>query len=275
MKNMLSKTFTKFYTFSLLFIFLVLLPEASITNIESFSEKGPGTHPFITTEAIKRFSKNNAYSPRSVCAELTIYFSNQNDYSHPNVSEYHCDNDDPIKCSVALRYLVDKAVNTVNHLDQAKYIGMSMHIIQDFYAHSNWVEKFQLSYFLAPTMLFNNTPPPGFLQTGLFPDAAFAILDPQGYVDCYFKNAEEIRDRIYMATHDCMNKDSNGTKRGITPVPYSTMSYHELAAEYAIRHSVKLLERIYARSKTAMLCATPSLSYGCAGALETLKRISK
>jgi hypothetical protein len=269
------RTGIKFFTFGFLFLFSILLPDLSISNLESFNEKGSGTHTFITTEAIKRFSKTRSYSPRSMCAEMIIYFSNQNDYSHESLAEYHCDNDGLVKCSVTLRHLVDKAVNSINHIDQAKYIGMSMHIIQDFYSHSNWVEKFQLSYVLAPTMLFNNVPPPAFLQSGLFPDAAFAILDPQAYVDCYYKDAEEIRDRIYLATHDCMNKDSNDTKRGITPVPYSTMSYHELAAEYAIRHSVKLLERIYARSETMILCSTPSLGYGCAGALETLKRISK
>jgi hypothetical protein len=120
---------------------------------------------------------------------------------------------------------------------RAAFGGLA-HALQDFYAHSNWVEDNiavgQLDR-LAPPLMPKCDPatlPPG-LHTGYFSmdfssDYPFGGCPPSGpppgFAEC----------------HSTLNKDAWDTPRGIMPVPGANMNYFDLASRLATRATVDL-----------------------------------
>ncbi|MCB1159959.1 MAG: hypothetical protein H7A25_21845 [Leptospiraceae bacterium] len=252
--------------------FTILFNAEICVGLSGFGMRGPFQHNIITLEAIRRFSKKKGVNINFACASVLIHGSEMNDIYFSHDPSYHCDNDINA-CTLRLKQLFDTSRGTISPVLFQKNLGIALHIVQDFYSHSNWVEIFEQSYYLAPTMLFQNFPPPENLQSGAFPDAAIALTDPENYTTCYSKEGDEIKHKITAATHDCINKDSNYNWRGRQFVPNSGITYHELAAEYAIRHSIKLLEKAFADSKAFLKC-TPEpkvLNYGCNAIIERNK----
>jgi hypothetical protein len=240
------------YTF---ITFSILTPE-----LFAFSNRGPFIHATITLDALLRIFKKKPYEFNFICSSTVGYMSNENDYnlSLAQDSSYHCDSNNLIGCSYRLNQLVEKASHTPDNLLALRYLGMALHIVQDFYAHSNWVEIFGFSFILADIENFQIVPPPPMIQTGLFPDV-FAE-NVQAQIECYFKDKDAIKGFILGATHDCLNKDSNYTKRGTLLAENSRMTLHELAAEYATRSSVKIIEKVIKRNPFLSTCMVPKIS---------------
>ena len=145
-----------------------------------------------------------------------------------------------------------------------------LHLIQDFYAHSNWVENAGFSMLLAPIEAFSWLPPPANLQTGLYPEY---VSPPSLQLDCYLFPVEDWGLRIHGATHGCMNKDSERQFRGITVVPGSPgITYHRLAAEYAKLHSVEFLNEMAKANPWFKTCFRPPYVGGvdCSGGVLNL-----
>ena len=242
-------------------IFLILFLEIPFNVLFSFGEKGPYLHSTITTEALARMSQKKSYELDFTCSYQLWYMSGENDYNPTFAKDktYHCDNNDLMGCSWRLNQLLEKAYTATNKMQALRY---TLHIVQDFYSHSNWVEIHNFSYLLAEIESFSKIPPPSYIQTGYFPD--LFLENPQAQVDCYFKDMSAIKSYIHGGTHDCLNKDSNFTKRGMLFAENSAMTLHELAAEYSIRHSVKVIEKVFNKNHTLKLCYRPKVSgVGC------------
>jgi hypothetical protein len=114
------------------------------------------------------------------------------------------------------------------------------------------------------------------VQSGLFPDAIAVALSQDAALACFLTPPEAWEEFIPAATHGCLNKDSNLTMRGSRVLWYSAgMTLHELAAEYAIRHSVKILEYYYEHNPHFMLCTAPDVLGGLAGCARSVGRASE
>lgn len=248
----------------LLLISIFLYIEFPWNQLYSFGALGPYLHSTITTEALVRISKNKPYDIEFTCASTLWYMSGENDYNptYQKDKTYHCDDNDLIGCSWRLNQLLEKAYSAPTKLQALRYTGLALHIVQDFYSHSNWVEIHNFSFILADIESFQNFPPPSYIQTGYFPD--MFLENPFAQFECYFSDKNAIKSFIYGATHDCLNKDSNFTKRGIMYAENSAITLHELAAEYSIRHSKKIIEKVFHKNIHLKLCYRGKLSgIGC------------
>lgn len=245
--------------------FLFLLMDSGI--LVGFGMRGPYTHEKINEEAFKLFSKRTGFEVRYDCAEMINQYNFQADVYYPNKPEYHCDNSEFYRCSALLEKLKTSALRDPNLITTLRKIGLSTHIVQDFYSHSNWVEITRSSFAIAPIEnlkeFFIIAPN---LQSGWHPFSPEGT--PQDSVDCYLKPEQEWGQWILGATHGCMEKDSNYSLRGITiadsPISFGR-TYHELAGELAIEHTTKLLQYYYdKRAPQFMTCMIPSFKgVGC------------
>lgn len=243
---------------SLVFLF------PAVEKTHSFAGAGPYTHIEITRLALKQLAEEKNFELLASCSEALMQASVMSDNTrYATKPEYHCDNNDIVGCSFKLDQLKRQAVNASNSATSFQRMGLALHIVQDFYAHSNWPEIFRFSLVIAPLEEFRHFPPPADLQTGLYPDIYLPDFDAQ--LACYFAPVEDWSSYIIGATHDCINKDSNITKRGIALVPDGGgYTFHELAAEYAVRHSVSLLKHFYANNPHFQACLVPTaLTFGC------------
>ncbi|MCB1318801.1 MAG: hypothetical protein KDK34_01030 [Leptospiraceae bacterium] len=236
-------------------------------RVHSFAGAGPYTHIRITREALDRFTWETGFDLNPVCAEYILQGSVVSDAAD-NMPQYtfHCDNNDLISCSWRLDQFKTQANKATNTMRSLEMVGMSLHIVQDFYAHSNWVESFQFSMLEAPLSVFKDVAPPVDVQTGYFPDI---FPDINAQIACYETPPEYWNRFIYGATHACLNKDSNRTLRGAYLVPngFGT-TYHELAAQYAINHSVQLLHYYSKHNPWFQGCYLARIqTQGCTGGL--------
>jgi hypothetical protein len=118
--------------------------------------------------------------------------------------------------------------------------GALTHAIQDFYAHSNWVELHVAAGQPPPiaTALFPNCVPtalPAGLETGYF-DLAYGLggcpnsplndawIPPAGFSFC----------------HETLNKDSDQTRHGRELIPGTSQTYHAAAVQLATDHTTAL-----------------------------------
>jgi hypothetical protein len=238
-----------------------------VDSIRGFGMRGPYTHEKINQEAFKLFSKRTGFEVRIDCAEMINQYNFQADVFYPNKPEYHCDNSEFYRCSALLENLKTSGIKDPNLVTTLRKIGLASHIVQDFYAHSNWVEITRTSYAMAPIEnlkeFFILAPN---LQSGWHPFSPEGT--PEDSVECYLKPQDEWGQWILGATHGCMEKDSNFSLRGFTiaesPVAFGR-TFHELAGELAIEHTAKLLQYFYdKRSPQFMSCMVPSFrTVGC------------
>lgn len=231
----------------------------------SFGISGPYTHEVIQLKAYEGFAASKSVELNYACINMLTQFNYQADVLHMKNDSNHCDNSNFIGCSKGLHDLLEESF-TSDSISGLRKIGMALHIAQDFYAHSNWVEIMESSTTLAPiemmrnpavVLLFPN------LQSGL---VGYIPIDLEDQFDCFFEKQEMWKYAVKGATHACMEKDSNKSERGGAlsfGVPMKT--YHELAGELAVKHSIKILDDLYRRKNPALLsCIVPKLGKtGC------------
>lgn len=243
-------------------IFLV-----DVGALDGFGMRGPYTHDRVTDEAFRLFAKRTGFEIRYDCAELISQSNTQADVFYPMKPEYHCDNSEFYKCSHQLDKLKSQSLKNPNYIDSIRQIGLSTHIVQDFYAHSNWVEIARNSYTMAPIEnlkeFFLMVPQ---LQSGYHPFSPEGEI--QDMVDCYLFPEELWGNHILGATHGCMEKDSNFSLRGstIADSPFGFgRTYHEIAGELAIEHTAKLLQFFFDRRHPHLMsCLVPTVrGIGC------------
>ncbi len=229
----------------------------------SFAGAGPFTHIGITTEALDRFTHETGWEVSLYCSELLNQFSVSSD-SADGMQQftYHCDSNDLVGCSFRLDQFKSQANRAYVREQSLRRMGMALHIVQDFYAHSNWVETFGFTLFRAPLEEFKLYPPPVDVQSGQFPDI---FPDVGAQLACYLVPEDQWDKFIFGATHSCMNKDSNITFRGSRAIPNGFgITYHELAGQYAVNHSVELIKYFYRHNPWFKTCLRPQLfTAGC------------
>lgn len=240
-------------------------------EVEAFGGAGPYNHLEITRRSLERYASESGVELNAPCQELIMQGAVVSDSAqYAGLDMFHCDNNNIPGCSYKLDEMTREAEQSLFLPHAMQKIGQSLHIIQDFYAHSNWVEINGFSFFLAPIEIFKDFPPPIQVQTGVFPDPLVGNPELQFY--CYLAPQSAWKDYIPGATHGCLNKDSALTPRGASLVPAGFgMRYHDLAAEYAIRHTVEYMKRMETRAITMQMCTLPrGASFGCNGALVKL-----
>jgi len=243
-------------------VLLVLLLSANIRPVRSFSS-GPYSHAVITRIALEEFTAETGWELGFECAQLLIQASIMNDREDFMLKDtYHCDNNNIAGCSYRLDQLKGEAHRAYSPMEAFQKMGMALHIVQDFYSHSNWPERFHLSMVQAPLELFKDIAPPPEIQTGYYPD--IYLPDVQAQILCFLAPPEDWGGHIPGATHACMNKCSHDSPRGQQWVPYTGgMTYHELAAQYAIQHTVEVLHYYAEHNRHFMLCLRPNIYSGC------------
>ncbi|MCE9599990.1 MAG: hypothetical protein K8S54_18665 [Spirochaetia bacterium] len=220
-------------------IVLLFLTAHSQKQIEAFGGSGPYDHQVITRLALERYMQEHDVFVNPICEELIAQSAVVSDSSyHSGQDMYHCDNNNIAGCSYKLDELELESRNSATSVEGLQRMGQALHIVQDFYSHSNWVEIMSISMILAPIEEFKDIPPPHDLQTGVYPDPING--NPELGFLCFFNPESNWSHFIPGATHGCLNKDTRRSPRGATLVPLGGgMDYHRLAAEYAIRHSVQ------------------------------------
>lgn len=259
--------------FQLILVFFLV--EMPFQRILSFGGNGPFQHSTITAEAIKRIDRKSNFSLSMNCYLKILQMSMQSDDfdEYKKNPTYHCDNNDLPGCSFRLNEFLSKAYTSTNHIQAIFYTGLALHLVQDFYSHSNWVEIHNFSFVLADIESFKKIPPPSYIQTGYYPD--LFLENPNAQLDCYFKDKNAMKSFIFGATHDCLNKDSNFSKRGFLFAENSSLTLHELSAEYAIRHSEKIIESIFKANPFLKICMVSDGSLiGCNIPSNIYKKVS-
>ena len=148
-----------------------------------------GPHANITEDSLRRAGFNRAAAD-AVQVEnwLTDYYT-----STPTIgSGPKCDLeklhfDDVFSNADIAAYWTTLAANTKASAEQAErdndvvefytVLGMSLHVVQDYYTHSNWVEQYGASGPYKTTTWFETTAPPSGLFTGWYPNC---LNIPQG-----------------------------------------------------------------------------------------------
>jgi hypothetical protein len=231
----------------------------------SFGGGGPFDHQVIQISAFERFTEDKPFEINFFCMNAIIQGNYSADGNYADLDAYHCDNSNFVGCSQTLNNLME-STNSINLGSGLINLGLGMHIIQDFYAHSNWTEIVENDVILAPIRRLNN---PAIyllfpnLQSGTVPLIPF---NTNVQVDCFLKNNDEWGKFIEGATHSCISKDDNLSIRGGTYSKGNPLkTYHEIAAELAIKHSVQLLNELYKKKNPVILkCLTPKMSKtGC------------
>jgi hypothetical protein len=119
--------------------------------------------------------------------------------------------------------------------------GALTHSLQDFYAHSNWIE-IHIARGLPLSTIEGLFPPPcdtrtwpSGLQTGYFDlrhgwDGCHELTPPSGFNYC----------------HEHLNKDNNESLQGRKQVPGMAITYHDLAMQLARTHTAELYRLVVA-----------------------------
>ena len=128
--------------------------------------------------------------------------------------------------------------------DARSSFGALTHALQDFYAHSNWVELHlaagqqpQIATALFPTCV--STALPAGLETGYF-DLAYGL----GGCPNSPLNDAWIPLAGFSFCHETLNKDSDQTRHGRELVPGTNQTYHALAAQLAAAHTTALYDLV-------------------------------
>jgi len=141
--------------------------------------------------------------------------------------------------------------------------GALTHSLQDFYAHSNWVELYVAS----------GQPPP--LALALFPNCAASLLPPglqTGYFDLFWGlggcpysplNNVYVPPAGYSFCHATLNKDSDQTLHGRELIPGTTTTFHAQAAQLARIHTDALFNSVVASLQADWATKFPQVRPDC------------
>lgn len=242
-------------------LILTLILALPFSGAGAFSGAGPFSHKVITERALEEYGRISGRRLSSTCAQMLIQSAIQSDKRKlADNDANHCDNSNISGCAILLDHYITRANQSPLTPDAFSNMGKALHIVQDFYSHSNWVEQHKYSMELAPLESYKFFPPPGELQSGIFPDL-YSPLPEQ--LSCYLSSPSEWSAHMPFATHGCMGKDSNYTFRGGQPVLESgPQTLHELAGQYAILHTVELLKSFYAGNHHFQICTAGEV-FGC------------
>lgn len=234
--------------------------------LHAFGPTGPFDHHRILIDALDRFSRKSGWEVNPICTGLLNNFAYTSDGELGHLDFYHCDNSNFYGCSMMLDRLKRNARNATSQVEAMRDLALALHIVQDFYAHSNWVERYRFSMIQAPIEAMKDYPTPPWLQSGIYPDvnAATATGDPLINYYCMLTPEEAWGEAFPDAGHACLNKDGNNLGRGGSTVDGTFITYHELAGEYAIRHSVEVLNTFRDTVPMFQSCLLPKRStFGC------------
>ena len=250
------------YFFTAIFFFQIL---SHNTELFSFGPRGPYTHKRITFDPFDAFSKESGFEINPICMEAIWQGNIQSDAILGDKDVYHCDNNQIQRCSQTFHDLLEETKKIQNHHMGLLNLGKALHILQDFYAHSNWVEITEGAELVAPVEEFRFYPFYGNLQSGSYPlipirhDIATSVEDA---VDCFLKPKDQWKTFVLGATHSCMAKDSNVDFRGgELPRLGFGKTYHEVAGVIATKHTTQFLVSLFKkRNPTLMQCLLPRTS---------------
>ena len=253
--------------FLILSVFIALTAfQTESDTIEAFGPTGPYDHHKILVDALDRFSRKSGLEVNPYCTSLLNNFAYTSDAALANLDFYHCDNSNFYGCSMALDRTKRNARKRTTQVQALKDLAIALHIVQDFYSHSNWVERMKFSMVTAPIEAMKDVPTPPWLQSGIFPDEYAAVVSGDPLITYYCKLMPESTwgEAFPNAAHACINKDGNTLGRGGTVVDGTIITYHELAGEYAIRHSVEVLNTFRDTVPMFQTCLLPKkATFGC------------
>jgi hypothetical protein len=141
--------------------------------------------------------------------------------------------------------------------------GALTHSLQDFYAHSNWVELYVAS---------GQRPP---LALALFPNCVAQSLPTglhTGYFDLYYGlggcpnsplNDAWIPPPGFDFCHETLNKDSDQTRHGRELIPGTATTFHARAAQLARAHTDALFNTILATLQADWKTKFPQVRPDC------------
>lgn len=141
--------------------------------------------------------------------------------------------------------------------------GALTHSLQDFYAHSNWVELYVAA----------GQPPP--LALALFPNCV-ALSLPTGLETGYFDLSyglggcpnSPLNDAWFPPPgfgfcHETLNKDSDQTRHGRELIPGTTITFHTQAAQLARAHTDALFNTVVASLQADWKTKFPQVRPDC------------
>lgn len=132
-------------------VFPVAPRNASAFAVYGLAGVGGEVHQDMTREALRQASlKLGAGQSFTEQAIMEIVEANRETDDHQDVPEWHCDNNALELCS---RHIEDNKkgliaalsdstpISTSRALELRQSLGTTLHTIQDFYSHSNWIEN--------------------------------------------------------------------------------------------------------------------------------------
>lgn len=157
------------------------------------------------------------------------------DFYYPLLSVYHFDN---CHFQGGVDYLAEvwNEIRTINDRfdsDSLEYFGELLHTVQDFYAHSNWVE-----YWIAKDPNLATIPTWNFQMSSL-PSPIIS-----GYV--WYNSPKKCPSNV--PSHGDLNKDDKNSPQGmkvVTGGPHAGKSYFQLAYDVALRSTKEQFVRYF------------------------------
>ncbi|MBM9501433.1 hypothetical protein JWG44_14350 [Leptospira sp. 201903071] len=246
----------------LLFLFLDILPSFSLN---AFGPAGTYNHIRILKESFRDFTEKTGYEIRADCQEMIIQGNLRSDSEFMEEEGFHCDDNHIFGCGIELRNLKSKSEKAGLFTDSMRYMGHATHIIQDFYAHSNWAENHSNQIEIAPLeepWLLLSRPE---IQTGYY-DLTPVIHHEEEALECLSLSFDEMKSFQPFATHLCLNKDSEKSLRGGNPVENNpNVNLHEWSGLHAVEHTTRyLVDAYHSNHKNLKLCLIPKkASFSC------------
>ncbi|XDD49189.1 hypothetical protein AB3N59_12275 [Leptospira sp. WS92.C1] len=242
-------------------------------SLEAFGPSGSFNHIRILKESFRAFTEETGYEIRADCQEMIVQGNLKSDSEFMNSEGYHCDNNNIFGCGLELRDLKSKSEKTTFFSDSMISIGHATHIIQDFYAHSNWIEnhpnQIEIAPLEEPWMLLSMS----HIQTGYY-NLAPILHHEEEAVECLNLSFEEMQNFFPFATHICLNKDSEKTFRGGGSVESNpNITLHQWAGLHAVEHTKKfLVDAFNSDHKNLNLCLiSKKLSFSCNNSIFKLR----
>ncbi|MDQ7824322.1 MAG: PKD domain-containing protein [Candidatus Eremiobacteraeota bacterium] len=256
---------------SLLTLFLVFLAALPVYSFSTFRPLGGTVHESITRAAV------GSYFTQETFGFIDTGNTDQDRVPHYLMAPTHHFDDNSIDGS--LDYADTQYVNAISAAGSAdesitgrnkalEYLGHLFHTVQDFYAHSNYVElclkKGIKPENIKPLYLFGtqlNSPPAG-LKTGYFyfsnvysneklrprkvcidglraehPRLKFADDAEYKLLNNSYKGAIDYMTGDYTLIHEDVNKDDESTREGALKVPGSNYTLYAIARKVAIEET--------------------------------------
>ncbi|MCG6193994.1 hypothetical protein LFX25_12140 [Leptospira sp. FAT2] len=267
----MKKALKLIFTIPILVILLDLWPVFS--DLEAFGPSGSFNHIRILKESFREFTDETGYEIRADCQEMIVHGNLHSDSELMDAEAFHCDNNNIFGCGIELRNLKTKSEKAAFFYDSMKEIGHATHIIQDFYAHSNWVEnhpnRIETAPLEEPWKLLSMPN----IQTGYY-DLSPIVNHEEEALECLELSPNEMKFFQPYATHICLNKDSEKSVRGGNTLEKSpNVNFHEWAGQHAVEHTKKFLMDAYnSNHKNLNLCLIPKkASFSCNNAVFKLR----